>query len=272
MISVSFRKFAVVGAVLCLTACSYMPKIGILSSAPPPPPPPPKPVRSIAIVNIAEPQSEQILNVGTALGPSSDTRLSQPRIENSSIYTQMLADRKTQFVPDLVKAISTSLTNDGYQVTYLPEQRAFVTADGKSEDFMQVHTDADAILVIRFTGAGYVSSPLERSYQPWITLSARLLRTSNKEELYFKTFSGGYQMTAESSVSLPSSSRYRYLYFHDLTKAVDQSIQGLRESVNDIAVYLGSDLFQGARAEPLPLPPPPPGTTPVAPAIDPQVK
>ncbi len=257
MISFSFRKFSTVAAVLCLTACSYMPKFG-MQSAPPPPPPPPKPVRSIAIVNIAEPQSEQILNVGTALGSSSDTTLSQPRIENSTTYTQMLAARKILFAPDLVKTLSTALTDAGYRVSYLPDQRAFVTADGKSEDFSQVHTDADAILVIRFTGAGYVSSPLERSYQPWITLSARLLRNGSKEEIYFKTFSGGYQMTAESSVSLPSSSRYRYLYFHDLTASIDQSIQGLKESVNDIAVYLGNDLFQGARAEPLPPPPPDP--------------
>jgi hypothetical protein len=257
MISFSFRKFALVAAVSCLTACSYMPKIGLLDSIKPSTPPePPKPIRSIAIVNIAEPQSEQILNVGTAIGPSSDTRLSQPRIENSATYTQLLADRKTIFVPGLVKTLGTALTADGYAVSYLPDQHAFMTADGKSEDLTQVHADADAILIIRFTGAGYVSSPLERSYQPWVTLSARLLRNSNREEVYFKTFSGGYQMTADSVVSLPSSSRYRYLYFHDLATSVDQSIQGLRDSVNDIANYLAKDLFNGARAEPLPLPPP----------------
>lgn len=269
MISVSFRKIALVAAVSLLAACSYMPKIGLLESIKPTAAPePPKPIRSIAIVSIAEPQSEQILNVGTALGPSSDTRLSQPRIENSSTYTQMLADRKTVFVPDLVKTLGTALTADGYAVSYLPDQRAFMTADGKSEDLTQVHADADAVLIIRFTGAGYVSSPLERSYQPWVTLSARLLRNSNKEELYFKTFSGGYQMTADSTVSLPSSSRYRYLYFHDLTVSIDQSIQGLRDSVNDIAGYLAKDLFNGARAEPLPLPPAAAG----APAMEPKTK
>jgi hypothetical protein len=274
MISFSFRKIALATAALCLAGCSYLPKLGLHDSTPPPPPPS-KPIRSIAIVGIAEPQSEQILNVGTALGPSTDTTLSQPRIENSTIYTQMLAARKTLFVPDLVKTVSSALTEAGYHMIYMPEQRAFITPDGKSEDFSQVHTDADAILVIRFTGAGYVSSPLERSYQPWITMSARLLRNSNKQEVYFKTFSGGYQMTAESSVSLPSSSRYRYLYFHDLTESIDQSILGLKESVHDIAAYLGNDLFQGARAEPLPEPIPDPkaaGQTPAVPANDPKVK
>lgn len=269
MISFNVRKLKWVAVILCLAGCSYMPKIGILKPLAPPPEPP-KPVRSIAIASIAEPQSEQILNVGTALSPSSDTTLTQPRVENSTVYTQLLAARKTQFVPDLVSTLANSLKDDGYAVSYLPDQRAFITPDGKSEDLTQVHTDADAVLVIRFTGAGYVSSPLERSYQPWVTVSARLLRNSNKEELYFKTFSGGYQMTADSSVSLPSSSRYRYLYFHDLTASVDQSIQGLRDSIKDIAVYLGHDLFQGARAEPLPPPPPPPGTVPAAPANDPK--
>lgn len=271
MISFSIKRIKWVAIALCLAGCSYLPKIGVLTPAPPPPEPP-KPVRSIAIVNIAEPQSEQILNVGTALGSSSDTTLTQPRIENSTAYTQMLAARKVLFVPDLVGTLSASLKDAGYAVSYLPDQRAFITADGKSDDLTQVHTDADAILVIRFTGAGYVSSPLERSYQPWVTVSARLLRNSNKRELYFKTFSGGYQMTADSGVSLPSSSRYRYLYFHDLTTSIDQSIQGLRESVNDIATYLGRDLFQGARAEPLPVPPPAPGAAPNPPANEPKTK
>ncbi len=274
MISYSTRKFAIAAVFLSLAGCSLMPKFG--AHAPPPAPPEPaKPVRSIAIVNIAEPQSEQILNVGTALGPSNDTTLSQPRVENSNTYTQMLAARKTMFAPELANVLGNALTASGYRVTYLPDQKTFITADGKSEDLSQIHTDADAVLVIRFTGAGYVSSPLERSYQPWITLSARLIRRSNRQDIYFKTFSGGYQMTTESSVSLPSSSRYRYLYFSDLTKAIDESIQGLRESVRDIAEYLGNDLFQGAHAEPLPAPVPDPRTTgpvPAAPAADPKLK
>lgn len=269
MISFSFRKFALVAVVACLAACSYMPKIGLLDSIKPSAPPePPKPIRSIAILGIAEPQSEQILNVGTALSSGNDTRLTQPSIENSMAYTQKLADRKTVFVPDLVRTLGTALTEDGYAVSYLPDQRAFMTPDGKSEDLTQVHSNADAILIIRFTGAGYVSSPLERSYQPWIALSARMLRNSSKEEIYFKTFSGGYQLTADSAVTLPSSSRYRYLYFHDLMSSVDQSIQGLKDSVNDIAAYLAKDLFGGARAQPLPLPPSPPATA--APANEPK--
>lgn len=268
MISFNVKKLNWALIALCLAGCSYVPKIGILKPLAPPPEPP-KPIRSIAIVGIAEPQSEQILNVGTALGPSSDTVLSQPRVENSTTYTQLLAERKALFVPDLVSTLAASLKDDGYSVSYLADQRTFVTPDGQSEDLTQLHTDADAVLVIRFTGAGYVSSPLERSYQPWVTVSARLLRSGNKEALYFKTFSGGYQMTADSSVSLPSSSRYRYLYFHDLTASVDQSIQGLRDSVKDVATYLGHDLFQGARAEPLPLPPAP-AVAPNAPANEPK--
>ena len=270
--SFSFKPLMVGTIGLCLAGCSFMPKF---SSAPPPPAPPPQPVRSIAIISVAEPQAEQILNVGSALGSSTNTTLTQPRIDNSNTYTQMLAARKTLFAPDVVKTLSAALTASGYRVVYLPEQKSFITADGKSEELSQIHTDADAILVLRFTGAGYVSSPQERSYQPWITMSARLVRYSTKEDLYFKSFNGGYQMTAESTVALPSSSRYRYLYFQDLTKAIDESIQGLKDSAQDIAVYLAGDLFQGARAEPLPAPVIDPNAavqTPAAPVTDPKTK
>lgn len=267
MVLFKFKTFALATVGLCLAGCSLMPKFGSHEAAPSPPPPPPKPVRSIAILSVSEPQSEQILNVGTALGASSDTTLTQPHIENSSTYTQMVTARNTLFGPDVAKTIATALTADGYAVTYLPDQRSFVTADGKSEELSQVHASAEAILVIRFTGAGYVSSPVELSYQPWITASARLIRSSNKEDIYFKTFSGGYPITTQASVNLPSSSKYRYPYFRDLTKSIDESIRGLKDSANDIATYLAGDLFQGARAAPLPAPPAspaPPGAAPAA--------
>lgn len=255
MIPLNFRPLLLCAIGACLAGCSLIPKFGLNTSSAPPPPVVEKPVRSIAIVHIAEPQSEQILTVGSALGSSTNTTLSQPRADYSNTYTQLLESKKTLFAPELVKALTDMLTASGYQVTYLPTQKAFPTADGKSEDLAQVHTDADAILVIRFTGAGYVSSPLELSYQPWVTLSAHLIRASNKQDIYLKTFSGGYPMTAASSVSLPSSSQYRYPYFRDLTAAADESIRGLKQSVNDIATYLGKDLFQGAAAVPLPVPP-----------------
>lgn len=266
MISPKFRTLMLFAVGACLAGCSMVPKFGLGKPSAPPPPVALKPIQSIAIVNVSEPQSEQILTVGSALGPSSNTTLSQPRIDHSNTYTQLLAARKTLFAPDLVKTLTDTLTAAGYKVTYLPAQKPFISADGKSEDLTQVQTDADAILVLRFTGAGYVSSPLELSYQPWVTLSARLIRTSNKQDVYLKTFSGGYQMIAES-VSLPSSSKYRYPYFRDLTAAIDESIRGLKESVNDIAVYLGNDLFQGARATP---PPAPPANPAAAVAAEPQ--
>ncbi|MES2489368.1 MAG: hypothetical protein V4607_06205 [Pseudomonadota bacterium] len=250
----SLKNFAVTTIALCLMGCSIIPKFGSSKAPPPPPPVVHKPIRSIAIVSVTEPQSEQILTVGTALGASDNTTLTQPRIDNSKTYTQLLAARNTLFGPDVVKTLSKALSASGYSVTYLADQRSFPTADGKTEDLSQIRTDADAILVIRFTGAGYVSSPRELSYQPWITASARLIRAVTKDELYFKTFSGGYQMTADSAVDLPSSSKYRYPYFKDLTASVDESILGLKASANDIAVYLGNDLFQGEPAAPLPAP------------------
>jgi len=250
----SLKNFVVAAIGLSLMGCSIIPKFGSSKEPPPPPPVVHKPVRSIAIVSVAEPQSEQILTVGTALGAGDNATLTQPRIDNSKTYTQLLAARNTLFGPDVVKTLTAALTASGYSVTYLADQRAFPTPDGKTEDLSQIRTDADAILVIRFTGAGYVSSPRELSYQPWITATARLVRTATKDELYFKTFNGGYQMTVDSAADLPSSSKYRYLYFRDLTAAVDESILGLKASAHDIAVYLGNDLFNGEPAAPLPAP------------------
>lgn len=260
MIPLNVKNVAVAVIGICLTGCSVLPKFGSKTEAAPPPPPVAKPVASIAIVQVWEPQSEQILSAGSALSISGDKTLHQPRIDYSNTYTQMLEARDTRFGPDVVKTVTAALTASDYRVTYLPEQKTFMTPDGKAEDLSQVKTDADAILVIRFTGAGYVSSSSELRYQPWITASARLVRTATKEELYFKTFSGGYPMT-ESSIELPSSSKYRYPYFKDLIAAVDESIRGLKASANDIAVYLGNDLFNGVRAF---VPPPP--AAPLAPA------
>ena len=235
---------------LQLAACSVLPHLGLPASTAAPKPA--EPVRSIAILGISEPPSAQILSAGSAFSSGDDATPSQPNPGFSDSYTQLLAARHVQFGPDMFKALADALGADGYRVVDLPEQKAFVTPDGKSEDLSQVRSDADAVLVIRITGAGYITSPQELSYQPWITASARLLRRHGGEELYSRTFSGGFPMS-QSAINLPSSSRYRYPYFRDLMGAADESIAGLKDSAHDIASALAKDLFKGARAEPLPV-------------------
>lgn len=226
---------------LGLSGCASVPKIELDQNET-------QNIKTIALLNVAEPQSEQVANMGGSaalFGLVGGLIQGATNISHSKSYSKLVADRNIQFSPDIVKTITDQLTASGYQVIYLNDQKPAVGSDGKSDDFSSIHTDADAILAVWFTTIGYVSPPYSVNFQPWVAVRARLLDAKTKRDLYFKTFSGGYEMKVENSIYIPADSRYQYQSFGELTSAFNESVRGLKESACTIADYITKDLSQG---------------------------
>src|SRR3546814_9382774 len=81
---------------------------------------------------------------------------------------------------------------------YLPTQRPVVRDDGHI-DLSSIKTDADAILVVRFEGAGYTSSSTT-ALQPWAIVEVELFDTRTRKALYAKTFNGGEDQIGRAHV------------------------------------------------------------------------
>jgi hypothetical protein len=127
-------------------------------------------------------------------------------------------------------------------VTVAGDQKPKLAADGKSDDYSDVHVDADAILSIWFGVVGYMSSPYSTHYEPWVLVKARLLDAKTKKDIYFKTFCVGYKMKIENVVALPADPKYRYGSFDDLMAHTDDAAAGLVNCEEMVAKQIGSDL------------------------------
>ncbi|HET8880858.1 MAG TPA: hypothetical protein VFM56_01670, partial [Solimonas sp.] len=189
-------------------------------------------VRTVALLDIAEPAVDLVLNRGDS------------NESHSSSYAQALTTGQIVFSPLLAEAITRQLDRSNYQVLPLAE-RPVVAADG-SVDLSGIRTDADAILVVRFIKAGYVSDSTS-DLQPWAIVEVQLFDSRTRRALYSKTFNGGYDTGAAGLIQLATQPRFRFESVEQLTDRLDDSAGGIKDAELAIAGAMGRDFAIGSR-------------------------
>lgn len=190
-------------------------------------------IRTIALLDIAEPPVDQILNRGRS------------NESHSSTYAQALTDAQVEFSPLLAEAITRQLERSHYRVMSLPTQRPVIGADGQV-DLSSIRTDADAILAVRFKGAGY-ASPSTTSLQPWAIVDVQLFDARTQRTLYSKTFNGGDDLGIDGAIHLAANARYQYASPDELNAKLDDSADGIKDAELAIAGAIGQDFAIGSR-------------------------
>jgi hypothetical protein len=230
---------AIVIATTLLTGCTTLPKTDLATSNR-------EKLHSIAMLDVAEPHGESVVNFGGAAGAFGLIGgLVQGGINSNhtSTYTQHVASGKIAFAPVVSDGLTTRLASDGYEIVTLHDQHAKLSSDGKSDDFSDVKTDADAILSVWFTSFGYVSPPESGSFIPWVVVRARLLDSKSKQDMYFKTFACGWDIKA-NSVHVEADAKYHYGSFGTLIDQFDQSVSGLKDCEQAVVAAIGQDLMK----------------------------
>ncbi len=118
-----------------------------------------------------------------------------------------------------------------------------LAADKKSDDFGAIRVNEDVILCVWIGHTGYISQPYSLSFEPWVLISARALDARTKRDLYWKTFSIGYDMKTKQVASIPADPRCQYASHSEIMKRIDDSITGLLESHNVAAQAIAADLW-----------------------------
>jgi len=201
-------------------------------------------LHSIAMLDVTEPHGESVVNLGGAAGAFGLIGgLVQGGINanHTSTYTQRVASEKIAFAPVVSDSLTTRLSSNGYQIVPLHDQRAKLTSDGKSDDFSDIKTDADAILAVWITSFGYVSPPESSDFVPHVVVRARLLDSKSRQDMYFKTFACGWDIKA-NSVHVEADEKYRYGSFGTLIDQFDQSVAGLKDCEQAVVAAIGQDL------------------------------
>jgi hypothetical protein len=206
-------------------------------------------LRSIAVLEVAEPKRVAVVNLGgAASGFGLVGALAQVAVNTShtNTYTERVTTSKIAFAPDIVDGVTGRLTDNGYQVVKL-NQKTKLAADGKSDDYSDIQTDADAIMNVWFTSFGYISPANQPDYIPWVVIRARMVDAKTKQDLYYKTFACGHDIKA-NSVHIDSDFAYTYGSFSDLEKNFDKSVEGIKWCEKSVADMIGQDLARTPKA------------------------
>jgi len=202
-------------------------------------------IKRIAIIGIPEPANIQVANIGGAaagFGLVGGLIQGATNADHSKAFAVPLRQRKPTLSAEMLSAIKQSLEADGFEVTMALDQKPKLAADGKSDDYSEIHVDADAILAVWFGVMGYMSPPNSTHYQPWVFIKARLLDARTKSDIYYKSFCVGYEMKIKNAVMLPADEKYRYGSFDELMAHATEATTGLVDCEEVTAKRIGLDL------------------------------
>ena len=225
-------------AALLLAGCASAPNIEVDRAAA-------TQVKRVAVLGIHEPTNVTVMNIGGAAGAFGligGLIQGGTNADHSKQFAEALKQQKQSLSEPMLAAITQSLKEDGFEVTVAADQKPKLAADGKSDDYTDVHVDADAILSVWFGVVGYMSAPNSTHYEPWVLIKARLLDAKTKKDIYFKTFCVGYKMKIENAVMLPADPKYRYKSFDDIMAHTSDAAAGLVNCEEITAKQIGLDL------------------------------
>lgn len=220
-----------------LTGCTSLPKKEMDASDQ-------QRIKTVALLHVLEPKKDEVVNIGGAAGAfgliGAMVQVSVNE-HHTTIYTKDVQDAKIEFAPILRDAVMKTLTADGYHPVYLQDQQAKLAADGKSDDFSDIKTDADAIMQVWFSDVGYVSPPELPDFIPTVIIHAEILDSKTKQDMYNKTYACGWDIK-HNSVHVVTDPAYTYSSFDKLTQSFDQSVTGLKTCESDVVALVGKDL------------------------------
>jgi len=225
-------------ATLLLSGCASAPSIDVDRTAA-------TQIKRIAIIGIHEPANVQVANLGGAaagFGLVGGLIQGATNADHSKQFVATLRERKPTLSAEMLRAIKQSLEADGFAVTVALDQKPKLAADGKSDDYSEIHVDADAILAVWFGVVGYMSPPSSTHYQPWVLIKARLLDAKTKSDIYYKSFCVGWKMKIKNAVMLPADAKYRYGSFDELMAHATEAATGLVSCEEITANRIGLDL------------------------------
>jgi hypothetical protein len=192
-------------------------------------------IRTIALLQIAEPQVDLIENFG------------KRNESHSSVYSQMLVEHDVHLSALLAEALARRLGDSGYRVTYLALGDAAGYSGALASDSQSARADADAILVVHLNNVSYVSPDRDTALQPWAVADVQLFDARTGELIYTRSFNAGYAGASGKSVRLPVDPHYRYLTAGELESKFDDSSRGLKDAMLAIAGAVGEDFAIGTR-------------------------
>lgn len=201
-------------------------------------------VRSIALLRVQEPRAVEVANIGGTAGAFGMIGGIVQAVNNGNRteeFVSALRQRNQSLAEPLTIKLRDLLQEAGYQVN-VSDQQPKPSTDKKSDDFSAITVTEDLILLVWIGRTGYISEPYSLSYEPWVFLTVRALDARTKRDVYWKSFTVGYNMKIKQAVNIPADARYRFKSHPEIMQRLDEAITGLIESHNLAAQAIVADL------------------------------
>ncbi len=199
-------------------------------------------IETIAVINPQEPDKYIVKNfghVGAAFGAVGNTIKQQSQSEMSAYLANTIKNNDFSFSRQLSDNIIFKLQAKGYKAFSIKNPEF---ENNKSTfDYSKIITDADAIILMETTTAGYISTTGLNDYIPAITIIVEMVKNSNKKILYREYFVFGWKPSIGEWIHIPSPVFYNFSNFDEMTKNDKRVISGLSEGINAITSRLIKD-------------------------------
>jgi hypothetical protein len=177
----SVKLFALASAAALLAGCaSPVPKIDAAPSAI-------ASVKTIAVIRSPEPKTYTVMNFGhpgMAFGAIGGLIAAADQQNKQERLTKAMKEKNaTPTSGVLADSIATQLSRKGFDAKV--EEAPWQEKDGNYRlDFAQIHSDADAVLVVAPTIVGFIATSALSDYTPTVTAVVTLLGKARQEQVY----------------------------------------------------------------------------------------
>ena len=202
-------------------------------------------IKKIALLAVPAPREIPVANLGgasSAFGLVGGLVQAGVNSSQAKQFAEFLTLKKIDLAQTLEAAVIAALKDDGFEVTVERKLKPKVASDGKSDDYSDLHVDADAILSVWSVSFGYVSPPNTTHYAPSGVVKVRLLDAKTKADIYYKTFVIGWKLPMKESVYLETDGRFRYKSIGEFASHEEEAVQGLFEAQQLVARKIKTDL------------------------------
>lgn len=206
------RSLLLTSTVLLATACSSAPKVAE-----------PKPViKSIALIPATSPVNYTLENLSAVqfVIPLAATFNYLDSKEKAKAFNQKLSARPVSLGGSLTDEVAKSLRSFGYEVQIL-DNVARPPDDLDNVDYTKVVTTADAVLHVRFTEVGLLSTRSSPSYLPRVDAYGTLFVKGRSSYLYEQEIYYGVDARAGKAWSIPSDPTFAYPSFDAVISGID---------------------------------------------------
>lgn len=221
-----------------LVACSSRPKIEETPTVKR------SPISKIAVVAIQDPARLSVDNRG---GPLDLLALpgflitKKIKEERSEVLASTLKNNSLKLGSEMSIALTEQLSGAGYVVELLKDVKR--PADDPDEiDYEHLTTDAEAILIARYTDVGLYSGQFSNKFVPRLNLTIEVVAKKDQSDLYSQTIYYGADARKLSEDQIPSGPKYSYSSFDDAIEQQSGLVEGLRAGIQQIASQVAKQM------------------------------